>query len=199
MVKKEKKLVCGVGRYTVGKYPGNIDGAPGKHYGRWASMLNRCYNPAILARQPTYAGCTADNLFHDFQEFMLWAEQQIGFDLEGYQLDKDILFRDNKVYSPDTCVFLPRRLNSILLRRQGDRGSTLIGVSKHKSNGRYNAHLKVSGKLVHLGAFGTELEAFHAYKEAKEANIARMAEEYRDVISVAAYEALIKYEVLVTD
>lgn len=47
--------------------------------------------------------------------------------------------------------------------------------------------------------FKTPELAFQAYKQAKEAFIKQQAEKWKDRIDIRAYEALLRYEVLITD
>ena len=58
---------------------------------------------------------------------------------------------------------------------------------------------KNKGKQEHLGCFKTELEAFNAYKVAKESFIKEQAEKWKGQIDDRAYEALINYQVEITD
>ena len=51
----------------------------------------------------------------------------------------------------------------------------------------------------HLGLFNTELEAFKAYKTAKESFIKEQAEKWKSQIDPRAYEALMNYQVEIND
>ena len=57
-------------------------------------------------------------------------------DWEGKFIDKDLLFPGNKVYGPDTCVFVTRQLNN-LFTDHGGRGPHKQGVYKHGQSKRY--------------------------------------------------------------
>lgn len=79
---------------------------------RWNNLLGRCDpNGAYHKMYPQYAGCT--NAFTDFQEFVFWSREQIGYSDSRYELDKDILVPENKIYSVHTCAFVPRELNNL--------------------------------------------------------------------------------------
>lgn len=54
-------------------------------------------------------------------------------------------------------------------------------------------------KSEHLGYFKTELEAFNAYKQAKESFIKEQANEWKDQVDPRAYEALMNYTVNIND
>ena len=58
---------------------------------------------------------------------------------------------------------------------------------------------KNKGKQEYLGLFNTELEAFNAYKQAKESFVKEQAEKWKDKIDPRAYEALMNYEVNIND
>ena len=93
--------------------------------------------------------------------FRMWMEKQ---DWEGLFLDKDIIVKGNKCYSPDTCIFVTRQVNSILIDRAADRGGCVVGVSWSKSNGKYCAKCSVDSKQVNLGFYDSEEEASFAYR-----------------------------------
>jgi hypothetical protein len=118
-------------------------------------------------------------------------------------LDKDILFKGNKIYSPETCCFVPNEINVLLCKNDSKRGKMPIGVYERKMvNGyKYVAYVNNTKKHFHLGTFDTPKEAFQAYKSAKEAYIKEMATQYyKDgKITERVYDALMKYEVEITD
>lgn len=190
------KLVCNVG-FNSGKYPATKDGKILKVYNLWHNLICRCYHPRTPTERPTYVGCSISEKFKDFSFFHEWCLTQIGFGQEGYQLDKDLLLKGNKVYSEDTCVFLPRDLNSLLLSSKAARGSLPLGVSAVGTRFRVHCGRKPANRFV--GDFKTPEEAFQAYKQAKETFIKSQAEKWKDQIDIRAYEALMRYEVLPTD
>ena len=123
-----------------------------------------------------------------------------GFGNEGFHLDKDLLVKGNKVYSENTCVFIPREINSMLIKRAASRGKYLIGVHWCNTNKVFVAQVrKNKGKSEHLGIFKTEIEAFKAYKVAKEAFVKEQANKWKSQIDLRAYEALMNYQVEITD
>ena len=191
--------VFGVG--VVGtKYPSSKSGVQTKEYKLWTSMLVRCYSDNSKKRRPTYEGCEVSNNFKYYEYFYEWCHSQIGFGNEGWHLDKDLLVKGNKVYSEKTCVFLPNEINSVLTKREASRGEYLIGVYWNKTNKAFRARVnKNKGKQEHLGCFKTELEAFNAYKVAKEAIIKEQAEKWKGKIDDRAYEALMDYTVNIDD
>ena len=182
------------------KYPSRVNGVLTKECALWYNMLQRCYSDAYKKKQPTYEGCEVSDNFKSYEYFYEWCNKQIGFGNEGWQLDKDLLTKGNKVYSETTCVFLPNEINSLLTRREALRGEHLIGVCWCKRDKVFRAQVsKSKGKQEHLGLFNTEIEAFNAYKEAKESFIKEQAEKYKSQIDERAYNALIKYEVNIDD
>jgi hypothetical protein len=131
-------------------------------YGRWMSMLTRCYSENYQSKYPSYKGCSVVREWLTFSNFKSWMELQ---DWEGKQLDKDILFPGNKIYGPDTCVFVDARVNSFIIERAADRGEWPIGVCFDKSRGKYVATCSsvVTGKVKVLGHFKTPEEAHQAW------------------------------------
>ena len=58
---------------------------------------------------------------------------------------------------------------------------------------------KGKGKSERLGLFNTEIEAFNAYKQAKETFVKEQAEKWKGKIDERAYNALMNYTVNLTD
>ena len=182
------------------KYPSTINGRNTKEYILWKHMLRRCYNDAYKKKRPTYEGCEVSDNFKSYEYFYEWCQKQVGFRNSGWHLDKDLLIKGNKVYSEDTCVFIPAEINTVLVKRTASRGEYLIGVYWNKKGKAFRAMVsKNKGKREHLGLFNTELEAYNAYKTAKEAFVKEQANKWKDKIDERAYNALMNYQVEVDD
>lgn len=172
-------------------------------YDIWYSMLRRCYCEKSLARQPHYVGCEVSDNFKYFDYFKEWCENQIGSSSkdqngENFPLDKDILVKGNKTYSENTCCFVPREINNLFVGEK-TAGGLLRGVTKIKRRKSFKVRVNKNGKRVYVGAYLTLEEAFNAYKKVKEAYIKEMANKWKDQIDPRVYEALMKYEVEITD
>ena len=191
--------VFGVG--VVGtKYPITISGRNTKEYDLWKSMVRRCYSDKYQKKYPTYEGCKVSDNFKSYEYFYEWCNKQIGFGNKGFDLDKDLLVKGNKVYSEYSCIFLPNEINLLLTKRTASRGNHLIGVYYHKRGKVFMAQVsKNKGKQEKLGSFNTELEAFNAYKIAKESFVKEQANKWKGQIDIRAYNALMNYEVEITD
>ena len=191
--------VYGVGIIGA-KYPISGGGRDTKDYALWKRMLTRCYSDAYRKKRPTYEGCEVSENFLHYEYFYEWCNQQIGFDVKGWHLDKDLLIKGNKVYSENSCVFIPPEINTLLIKRAASRGEYLIGVYWSKTNKAFVAQVrKNKGKQEHLGYFKTELEAFKAYKVAKESFVKEQANKWKGKIDDRAYEALMNYQVNIDD
>ena len=196
--------VYGVG-ITGTKYVYKINGVQTKEYKLWCSMLRRCYSDANVCdnfkkKYPTYEGCEVSDNFKSYEYFYEWCQKQIGFGVDGWQLDKDLLIKGNKVYSESTCVFIPAEINTVLIKSTASRGKHLIGVYWCKRGKAFKARVnKNKGKQKHLGYFKTEVEAFSAYKQAKESFVKEQADKWKWQIDERAYLALINYEVNIDD
>lgn len=144
---------------------------------RWSAMSQRCrVGGQQQKRMPTYVGCSMSGNFLDFQLFTDWHTRAVGYSIDGYSLDKDILVRGNKLYSEEHCVLVPADLNSFLVSSTGARGLYPQGVYFHKLAGKFHSQIKIGGKQTYIGLFDTESEAFAAYKVAKEAEARRWYE-----------------------
>ena len=187
-------LVAGVG-HNDGKYPSTNT----KEHSLWRSMLSRCYNESNLKRKPAYRGCSVSENFKNYTYFYEWCNNQLGFGKEGWNLDKDLLIKGNKVYSEDTCVFVPMEINNVIVKADSLRGDLPIGVVFDKSRNKFQARMWTNNKPKFLGRYETPEEAFKVYKLNKEKHINKIAEEWKGMIDYKAYEALINYEVDIND
>lgn len=182
-----------------GKYKKSIDNIPTILYYKWNEMFDRCYNEKYLKRQPTYIGCSVCEEWFNFQNFAQWYEDNYyEVSNEKMCLDKDILFKNNKIYSPSTCVIVPNSINILFTRNELHRTDNPIGVCEYKD--KFIARCKVNGKSTHIGIFNTREEAFYdGYKPFKENNIKRMADEYKNFIPNKLYVAMYNWEVSIND
>ena len=185
------KTILDVGFFGQGKHKGSAKSKRNKEYNCWSSMLKRCYDKKHQEKIPTYIGCMVDEKWHNFQNFAEWFDENY---IDGWQLDKDILIKENKVYSPKTCCFVPKEINYILTKRDSKRGDFPIGVCKWK-NGKYRG----SFKQKTLGYYKTPEEAFQAYKTEKEKHIKEVADKWKNLISEKVYKAMYNYKVEITD
>jgi hypothetical protein len=90
-------------------------------------------------------------------------------DWEGLQLDKDLLFEGNKIYSAETCVFVTKAINTFTTDRGNDRGEWLIGVDWHKRVGKFKSQCRnpFTKKGEYLGYFACEQQAHKAWLKRK--------------------------------
>ena len=170
-----------------------------KEYRLWNGMINRCYNEKELSRNPTYKDCYVSEDWRYLSNFKEWCNNQIGFDQECWHLDKDILVEDSKMYSPETCCFVPMEINVALVNNKSVRGSFPQGVIYNSTKTRYRARIQRSNKWESLGTYDTPEEAFYAYKPVKEAYIKSLAEKWKDKIDPRVYDALVKWEINIDD
>ena len=184
----------GVNDFT---YAAKIDGKMVKQYNLWTSMLKRCYSVKYHEARPTYIGCNVSDNFKHYTYFFEWCQNQIGFGGCDFSLDKDLIYKGNKEYNPDNCIFIPKEINNVLTKCNAARGILPIGVSKKGNN--YIALCRAEGKQICLGTYNTPELAFNAYKAFKEAHIKELAEKYKTTIDQRAYLALMNYEVSIDD
>ena len=131
-------------------------------YRKWIHMLERCYDQKLHNKFPTYVGCSVCKDWKSFSTFKSWMETQ---NWEGKHLDKDLLIKGNKTYSPNTCVFLDARINTFLTESGAGRGRFPIGVSLERESGKYVAQCWSIelGKNKKIGRFKTPEEAHKAW------------------------------------
>ena len=184
-IRKKTKLVYGVGANDADYHTAIGAAIDGRWkllwvcplYEAWKGMLRRCYSKKLHARNPTYIGCSVAHEWLSFSAFRSWALTQ---DHEGKQLDKDILIPGNKVYSPDTCVFVPRELNCFMSDSSAARGDLQIGVDWHLEKFRASCNNPFTRKQECLGHFDNQSSAHAAWRARKYEHACTYAEMQTD-------------------
>ena len=200
-----ERRVYTIGYLGEGGYKVYENGKQTKCYNAWHDMLRRCYDEKLHKRKPTYKGCNVSKEWHNFQNFAKWYDENY-YEIEGEKmhLDKDILVKHNKIYSPETCIFVPQAINKLFTKCDKSRGESVIGTH-HDKNGKYqvNCHLINPGtsksKGEYLGIYETQEKAFEIYKYYKEKNIKEVADYFKEQIPQKLYDALYNYEVEIDD
>lgn len=134
-------------------------------YVKWFNMLNRCYSDKFKENRPSYVDCSVASEWLVFSSFKLWMESH---NWKGKELDKDLLIQGNKVYSPDTCLFIDKNINLLFISSASTRGNYRLGVSFHKREGKFRSTCSDgNGGSVYLGDFASDELAHNAYKKYK--------------------------------
>ena len=198
--------VYNIGYLGKGKYKTKEKGKMTKAYKIWSEMLKRCYDPYYINKYPTYIDCFVCEKWHNFQNFAKWYYENY-YEIEGQKmhLDKDILHKGNKTYSPQTCIFVPQRINKLFTKSNNIRGEYPIGVCYRKDIDKLQSYCSIfennKKKTIHLGYFSLDKieQAFTCYKNFKENYIKQVADEYKDLIPTELYDAMYRYEVEIND
>lgn len=156
-------------------------------YTAWRSMLTRCYDNKYHKKYPSYVGCFVCEDWLYFSRFKTWYDNN---SIQGWHIDKDILFKGNKVYSPTTCCFVPPEINTALTNCASKRGKSLIGVYEYEKGKFVSTYHK-----KYLGTSDDEKELFFKYKLHKEQDLHYLAEKYKGQIKDNVYHALINYRI----
>lgn len=195
------QTVCEVGYLGEGIHKVSKNGKLTKVYQVWSSMLHRAYDEKCHERQPTYKQVSVCREWWNFQVFADWfVDNYYRIDGERMSIDKDILVKGNKIYSPETCCFVPHSINTLFVKCDNSRGSLPIGVTLNKGNNKYQAQCADNnGEIIRLGHHSTPEEAFNAYKGCKENIIKEVANDYKDKIPDKLYQALINWTIQIDD
>lgn len=192
--------VYGIGYLGVGKYVSKIDNVETLASTKWRSMLHRVVGNNKENKHPSYKGVKICKEWECFQNFAEWWENNFKPHMNSsWQLDKDILIKGNKVYSPDTCLIVPESINYLILSGRSKRGDCPIGVCFDKKSKKYQVSLNTFNSGNDLGKYNTKIGAFYIYKVYKEKHIKRVADEWRPLIGEKAYECMYNWKIEITD
>lgn len=190
--------------YGVG-YIGNANtraqGKMRREYILWRGLLTRCYDDVFIKTDKSYIGCTVSENFKSYEYFCKWCSEQIGFNAvddkgQYFHLDKDILVKGNKMYSEDTCCFVPQQINTAVPRTYSLKRPYVTGVHYclDNSSNPFHVHISQYGKDSVIGRYKTEEIAYNVYKASKEAYIKEISHKWKDKIDKRVYDNLSMYE-----
>ena len=186
------KSVYGIGYLGEGEQVCQIRGVKTQSYKNWAGAMTRCYSEKTHNRSKSYIDCDVSEVWHCYQNFGDWYDKETNKE-DDWQLDKDLLVKGNKVYSPETCCFLPREINAIITKKTISKKVLPVGVVGGRKAGGFTSSLVLKGKRKSLGVFETSEGAYFAYKLAKESYIKSLALKWKGKLSYKAFEALMNW------
>lgn len=159
------------------------------YYRKWKNMIQRAYD----GKNKNYSESTVCDEWLTFSNFRYWMMNQ---DWQGKHLDKDLLVSGNKVYSPETCIFLDVTVNTFITDMHF--GNLSKGVCLSNCKGKYAAYISINGRSVCLGSqFDTELQASEVYVTRKHLLSQRLALKQQDQRVANALK--IRYERVLTE
>jgi hypothetical protein len=177
-------LVYGIGCMGFGKHT-SANNKPA--YRNWVQMIERCY--VEDEKFINYFDKCVIPAWHNFQNFADWSGSQTGFNVKGWQLDKDILIPDNKEYGPDVCCYVPARINSLIIRSNPE------GMAPtSKWNKWVFTYREADGHKIRK-AFDTQDLGKRWYKLNKERVVKEVADQYKNELDSRVYEALYLWQV----
>ena len=148
------------------------------YYSRWVAVLLRTNSEEFKIKNPNYSECTLDDRWKYLSNFKSWMETQ---DWEGKHLDKDLLIPGNKVYGPDTCIFVSRKVNNFIMENRRSRGDNPIGVCYHKDRHKHQATCgSIDEGYTYLGLYDTPEEAHKVWLDFKLSQAYILAERQTD-------------------
>ena len=196
--------VYGVG--MVGqKYSTRTNNKTAKEYEAWKGMLRRCYSDEKKEKFSSYENVICCNDWLLYENFYEWLHSQENFEQwyngDRWALDKDIIVKGNKIYSPETCCLVPQSVNGLFIKENINRGNYPIGVIYYRKKFQSSYNNPLATKRITIGRYDTPEEAFFVYKKYKENLIKQIAKEEYDNSNITekCYNAMINYEVEITD
>ena len=193
------KTIYNTGYIGVGKFCSSYDT---RLYNVWFDMIRRCYNPYLLNnnRYARYRDCKVCNEWLNLQKFGEWYEKNYyEVNNETMHLDKDILIKGNKIYSPKTCIFVPQIINDIFVKQV--RKSTELPTGCYICDNKLFMSCRIGDKRVYKSGYNLNdvEEAFDDYKLIKEKYIKEVAEKYKKFIPKKLYDVLMNYTINIDD
>lgn len=188
--KVARKLVYGIGLYDHPK-PCGIKFRTGDSFKTrshpvfyvWRAMIHRCY----ISNDDHYRDVTIAKDWLTFSNFYSWWKDNYE---EGFHLDKDIL-TDNREYSPENCLYVPRWLNAFIVTCKKNRGDAPLGSYWDKTHSKFRVNCSTPEGSMHVGYFASASEAYDAWKSFK-LDLALQRKEEMDKIDTKVYPRVVE-------
>lgn len=125
---RESAFVYGFG---INDLPNLVQGTEDYQcYRNWSWILNRCFSESYKKREPNYINFKVSEHWARLSTFQKWWKLNY---VEGWNLDKDVLGKgEEKIYSPETCCFIPTYINSAFTRLVS-KSKYALGVGKSRN------------------------------------------------------------------
>ena len=166
--------VCNIG-ITGTKYPSNNTYGETKEYKAWSAMITRCYTKTLINGENHYRRYENKEICEEwllYENFYEWMHSQENFEqlmkIKDIELEKDILYKGNNIYSPETCCLVPHNVNSLFVKADRTRGNYPIGVTYKTRDKVFEVQCNINGKETYLGRVHDPIEGFYIYKNFKE-------------------------------
>lgn len=164
-----------------------------KHWHMWSNMLFRCYSEDRSKVARTYDDCYVSDNFKQYSYFYDWCEENKFFKYNGYHLDKDFLGFSRRIYSEDTCVFIPKRLNGFLINIKVKEDFPFIGVDKDRKTFRSRLRDNKGGR-IYLGNFKNPEDAELVYLEKKSELAKELSKEFDGLVDERVIKILRNFD-----
>jgi hypothetical protein len=156
---------------------------------RYSNMMTRCLRTDI---HPTYEGCAVCEEWQiSKQAFLEWIfKNYYEVDNERMELDKDILVKGNRVYSPSTCCFVPHSINN-----EFNAQFMFPEYTKDDETGMW--HIRTMKNEVFTGE--TIEDVIASYIPHREAELKAIADKYKGKIPQKVYDAIVNWKLTIDD
>ncbi len=193
LINPNHRSVYGVGFMGQGVYTSQENNGLSKAYDRWHSLLRRSYWEGYHASDKSYKDVTVCEDWHNFQNFAKWFYENYNPEImQDWQLDKDIICSECKIYSPETCCFVPSEINKFFCKSVNKSTNLPVGVNMNGTG--FKAEVNIGGKTIHK-TFRKLEDAVNFYKTEKEKYAKKVAEKWKNIVSDIVYDKLINYKV----
>lgn len=153
----------------------------------WKNMVKRCVSKDYQEKHRCYKDVKICDEWLVFSNFYEWALLKYK---DGFCLDKDILCGvGKKIYSPNTCCFIPPELNNSITSLRLNIKDENVGI--YEKDGRYYPYLSIKNSKKNLGSYTNKNDAILARRKAKKDFVYKLAYKYKDVIEDKVFNALI--------
>lgn len=163
-----RKPICGVG---INDADYSITYCP--YYKKWRGIIERCYKPR-LKKDKEYIVCDEWLIFSNFKK---WMEDQ---DWKNKQIDKNILCPNNKIYSPEYCIFVDFKTANLINLGRKKEYNFPIGICYNKKDKMYKTSCNTDEK-IHFGYYKTAIEAHRSWQISKSKYILEVANKQNDI------------------
>lgn len=183
-----KKILFGVACIGIGVFETRKNNKTVPIHRIWRDMIRRGYDPKYKAKRKSYEHVIVCKDWLNYQNFAAWASLKY---VENWDLDKDLLSSAFKIYSPETCCFLPPEINQSIPRILKSKLPTGVDTRNNKT---FSIRITIDGIRINKFGYKRIEDASIAYLNLLKEKLSGLAEKYKSNLDVRAYEKLKSFD-----
>ena len=154
-----------------------------KEYRVWSLIIYRCCYKKYSRKLAPYKDCEVSEEWKNYSNFYKWYEDNFYECSDQLEVDKDILSKEEKIYSKETCLLIPREINGFC--KPSKQGGCYLTVCN-----KWSANVNRRSGYTHIGNFDNFEEAEIEFIKCKNSIFQSLVDKYKGELPKYVYKKL---------